>query len=135
MEIEFDEEVFDIRKNTLYAYYGEEKEVVVPDGVGTVNAKFNQNVERIVLPDSVECIGIGAFSKCKNLKSLVVNKKLVWHVFDTNDWNGEVEVLRKLGPYDEEGDDAFAAIDLPSYAKDYSIWGIPLGKKCIKTFL
>jgi hypothetical protein len=129
MEIQYDKEKFEIERTSLYEYLGEEEEVIVPEGVTSVSACFHENVERIVLPDSVKYISEGAFSKCKKLKSLVVNKKYVWQAFDTNDWNGEVRIVQKMGPFDKDGDDKVAAIEILRWSKDYSVWGKPIGEE------
>lgn len=122
MEIKYDEKEFEIHKTVLIEYLGDKKEVIVPEGVTQLyNGAFGANVERIVCPDSVKYITIGAFEYCKNLKSLVVNKKFIWQAYDTNDWNGEVKVYKMMGPYDEEGDDEIAAEQLSSWSKDYEI--------------
>ena len=122
MAIQYDEKEFDIHKTVLIEYLGDKKEVIVPEGVTQLyNGAFGANVERIVCPDSVEYITIGAFDNCKNLKSLVVNKNFIWQAYDTNDWNGKVKVYKKLGPYDEDGDDEIAAAQLAAWTKDYNV--------------
>ena len=130
MAILYDEKEFDIHKTVLIEYLGDKKEVIVPEGVTELyNGAFPKHVERIVCPDSVKYITIGAFEYCKNLKSLVVNKKFIWQAYDTNDWNAEVKVYNVMGPYDEEGDDEIAAEQLSSWSKDYEIMATPTKEK------
>ena len=122
MEIKYDEKEFEIHKTILIEYLGDKKEVIVPEGVTQLyNGAFGANVERIVCPDSVKYITIGAFDNCENLKSLVVNKKFIWQAYDTNDWNGEVKVYKKMGPYNEDEDDKIAAEQLAAWSKDYNV--------------
>lgn len=122
MEIKYDEKEFEIHKTILIEYLGDKKEVIIPEGVTQLyNGAFGANVEKIVCPDSVKTITIGAFEFCTNLKSLVVNKKFIWQAYDTNDWNGEVKVYKIMGPYDAEGDDKIAAEQLAAWSKDYNV--------------
>lgn len=55
----------------LMEYKGEDKVVVVPDGVKEIGAEVfcgNREMEKIVLPDRVTRIGAEAFLWCDNLK-------------------------------------------------------------------
>lgn len=47
----------------------------IPDGIVTIGDKATapENIERIVLPDSVNTIGCGAFNNCRNLISVKCN--------------------------------------------------------------
>lgn len=93
---------FTIVSQILKKYTGDDKRVVVPDGIteiddyafyGAANIEevilpqslklMGNNVfydceslERIILPDSVSFIGSGLFARCKNLKSVTLSNRL-----------------------------------------------------------
>lgn len=93
---------FTIVSQILKKYTGDDKRVVVPDGIteiddyafyGAANIEevilpqslklIGNNVfydceslERIILPDSVSYIGSGLFARCKNLKSVTLSNRL-----------------------------------------------------------
>lgn len=62
---------FVISNNALLKYTGNEKDVVIPDGViDVVDMAFKDNytIEAVFIPASVHSVGRGAFTGCKNLK-------------------------------------------------------------------
>ena len=66
---------FLIRNDTLYKYSGMERDVVVPDGVVTIEGyAFNSNsaYKSITLPQSVRVVMKNAFYNCHKLKSLII---------------------------------------------------------------
>jgi len=61
--------------NTLVAYQGSNKDVVIPEGttvIGDAAFGFHSNLENIVIPESVMRIGVSAFSGCTNLTSITI---------------------------------------------------------------
>lgn len=70
-----DENWFVIIKNILFNYYGEEKDVVIPDGVTTLGRRaflFPEKLQSVVIPESVTSIGVRAFAECRNLQSVKI---------------------------------------------------------------
>lgn len=66
---------FDIQNKVLVKYTGEEKNVVIPDGVKSIgDGAFlaNDTIETVVIPDGVKKIGEMAFHDCANLKSVTM---------------------------------------------------------------
>lgn len=70
---------FIIIRHCLIHCYSDAKEIVIPDGVTTINAsafrKCN-NLESVVIPESVESIKEYAFHWCDNLKTVYFGMKL-----------------------------------------------------------
>lgn len=89
---------------TLYGYIGNDKEVVVPEGVFSISNEMEWgDAERIVLPASLRYISAGAFDDCKNLKALkFIDTTKNWYVYDTHDLTGEVNYCRSLYVGDDE---------------------------------
>lgn len=74
-----DENGFVIIKNILFNYYGEEKDVVIPDHVTTIGDRafcLWESLHSVVIPESVKSIGNRAFRECKNLHSVKLPKTL-----------------------------------------------------------
>ena len=65
---------FKIENGALIDYHGRGGEVVVPEGVTSIETAFYRNakVTSIVIPDSVTFIKERAFYKCYNLKRIVI---------------------------------------------------------------
>lgn len=88
-----DEHGFLIFCGVLYAYYGTERDIVIPDGVKKImNDVFRQNayalvkkaeITSAVIPDSVTYIGNLAFKGCRTLRSVRMPEqvRLGTHVF------------------------------------------------------
>ena len=68
---------FVIVRDTLYDYFGDSEEVIVPDGVRTIGCYCfsNDKIETITLPDSVSKIEESAFYLCKNLTVYIHSTK------------------------------------------------------------
>lgn len=64
----------------LLRYNGNDKNVVIPDGICCISDAFektrNSEVESITMPDSVKYIGTGAFANLPKLKSSTLSKSL-----------------------------------------------------------
>lgn len=74
-----DENWFVIIKNTLFNYYGEEKDVVIPDGVTAIGERAFcvwESLHSVVFPESVQSIGKRAFRECRNLRSVQLPETL-----------------------------------------------------------
>lgn len=66
---------WDIMYGTLNKYYGDDKNVVIPDEVNYINSEAfmeNKYVETVKIPDLVTVIAGGAFFNCKNLKEIKI---------------------------------------------------------------
>ena len=65
---------FVIIRQTLFSYYGEATDVVIPNGVTRIGgyAFWNNKLESIKIPDSIVRIGERVFSSCKNLCSIII---------------------------------------------------------------
>lgn len=72
------DDIFVIVDGTLIRYNGEDKKVIIPDGVKVLydEAFVQQDIEEVVCPISLEKIGWGAFSYCHNLKKVTLNDGL-----------------------------------------------------------
>lgn len=72
------ENEFKIRENVLYAYYGTEKNVVIPNGVQRIYEKAFRfsDIESVVIPETVETIEYEAFQFCKNLVRVEIPKSV-----------------------------------------------------------
>lgn len=74
-----DENWFVIIKNILFNYYGEGKDVVIPDGVTAIGRRtflLPDKLHSVVIPESVTAIGARAFAECRNLHSVKIPKGL-----------------------------------------------------------
>ena len=74
-----DENWFVIIKNILFNYYGEGKDVVIPDGVTAIGERafcVLESLHSVVIPESVQSIGMRAFRECRNLQSVQIPKSL-----------------------------------------------------------
>lgn len=70
-----------ITDDIFQKYNGNEKTVIVPDGVKKIGQdafKYCRTLEKVVLPSSVKTIGHGAFSWCENLRE--INLENVLHI-------------------------------------------------------
>jgi len=91
--------LIDKKTNTLMLFYGDQTEVVVPDGIKAigVNAFYSQeHLSRVVLPDSVVTINDNAFYACDNLKSIVIPASVTYIGKDT------FSFCKKLTVYTDE---------------------------------
>ena len=85
----FDKNGFLIFANVLYQYNGNEKNVIVPDGVthiasGAFNSDNKRNIKKIVLPHSVKYVGRYAFANCSKLENIEMSEGIEFdvHAFD-----------------------------------------------------
>ncbi len=61
---------FIIENDILREYNGDEKNIIIPDGVKEIGNNvfgYNRNLTGVTVPSSVEKIGEGAFFGCSNL--------------------------------------------------------------------
>ena len=69
---------FEIKDGVLLKYRGQQKNVVVPDGVSEIGKYAfyehdkTSDIERIVLPESLTRIDDYAFMNCKKLKDVII---------------------------------------------------------------
>lgn len=70
---------FVIIDNVLYAYYGEEVDIVIPDGVIAIAGGFkdNTNIKSVIVPEGVTMIREKAFVNCSSLEKVVLPQSLV----------------------------------------------------------
>ncbi len=75
---ESDNSLFTIKDGVLTGYSGDEKTIVVPEGVTKIDSGVFQKklVENIFLPDSLIEIGSDAFYNCNNLKEITLPPNL-----------------------------------------------------------
>lgn len=88
-----DEKGFVIVNNILFRYMGNDKDVIIPDGVKLIdNGAFERSkvLESIVIPSSVEKIGSSAFYGCRKLSLVKISN------FETDIHNGAFESCPKL---------------------------------------
>lgn len=72
-------EKFIIEGTVLKKYNGNEKEVVIPEGITEIGYdafRGNKGLMEVWIPKSVECINNGAFSYCKYLTTIHVYNSL-----------------------------------------------------------
>ena len=65
---------FVIVNNQLLKYNGTSKNIIVPEGVKSINFQvFNENpiIEKVILPTSLEELSVAAFGDCVNLKEVI----------------------------------------------------------------
>ena len=71
--------VFEIHKDVLVRYHGEDRKVVIPKGVREIGKdafRDNERLEKVVLGEDVEVIGERAFAGCTELETVIINDKL-----------------------------------------------------------
>lgn len=72
-------ENFAIKNGVLLLYFGDDQNIVIPDGVTKIekNAfKGNAHIQTVVMPDSVVEIGTGAFCDCVGLQKIQLSVNL-----------------------------------------------------------
>lgn len=77
------EKGFEVKEGVLYTYKGNEKNLIVPEGIKEIavmqlfgGERFGENLESITFPSTLKKIGKWAFEGCKNLKSVQLNDGL-----------------------------------------------------------
>ncbi|MEE1321785.1 MAG: DUF1810 family protein [Acutalibacteraceae bacterium] len=66
---------FHIENDTLMGYYGEEENLIIPEGVTSIHKMAfykNKYLRSVVFPESLIGIGENAFSCCYNLENVVI---------------------------------------------------------------
>ena len=96
-----DEKGFIIIDGTLCDYFGEEKDISIPDGVKKIDetALFNKDITSVKIPDSVETIGSHAFTRCSDLKKVEMSDgvtKLGSSAFEECSSLSEVKLSKNL---------------------------------------
>ena len=73
---------FEIEGTTLVKYRGNEKRVVIPDGIETLGERAFEysQIEEVVIPDSVKSTRKLVFSGCINLKRVEIGSGL-WNIY------------------------------------------------------
>ena len=62
-----------IKDRTLIYYYGDDEEVIIPEGIQIINDNAfsgNSKMKAIAIPDSITTIGNGAFEHCMSLEEI-----------------------------------------------------------------
>lgn len=77
-----DEQDFVILNGTLYAYFGDREEIVIPEGVTKIGERVfttyygsnpgNKNIKRVIFPESLQSIGYSAFENCNEIESVII---------------------------------------------------------------
>ena len=75
---------FIIKDRVLTEYRGDDREVIVPDGVVVIDSEYfgdgvfqdREDLERVVLPEGLKQLGSKSFSHCYNLRSVVLPASL-----------------------------------------------------------
>ena len=108
---------FDIRDDILWRYYGNNKDIIIPDGVIEISAFAFQecyDLESVTIPNSVLDIGFCAFQDCEKLESIIITNSVT--NIDENAFEGCTSLKRVTKP-DEIEDTHF--VETPWYqAKD-----------------
>jgi hypothetical protein len=66
---------FTIENNILKQYHGNDRQVIVPDGVTAIAEcafRNQENLHEVIIPDSVTEIGDMAFSSCRSLENVTI---------------------------------------------------------------
>ncbi len=65
---------FEIEDGCILKYRGFDKDIVIPDGITSIGKEAFKSsyIESLFIPNSVRTIGHGAFSDCKELRSLTI---------------------------------------------------------------
>ena len=103
-----DKNGFHIFKNVLYGYYGEEQDVIVPNGITYIADyafnPFGGNINSVTLPQGVVEIRRNAFSGCNGMQKLVIPES-VEVINDIFGWSGpsrDLQIFGKVGSKAEE---------------------------------
>ena len=67
--------------NQHYIYIGDETEIVVPEGIKTVDFYQNATVESIILPESLEEYSAYCFQGCSNLRDISISSDTVLRAY------------------------------------------------------
>ncbi|SCZ79727.1 leucine-rich repeat protein [Pseudobutyrivibrio xylanivorans] len=81
MAIEEDDSDFEIKDGVLVRYLGNDKEVVIPDGVTTIGEYAfcnNDYIEIVVISNSVESIQESAFGNCSSLREVTIPQSVTY---------------------------------------------------------
>ena len=64
-----------LRPGTLHSYVGTNKDVIIPDGITTIEDwafRDSESLQSIIFPNGITNIGEGAFAFCKELKQIII---------------------------------------------------------------
>ncbi|MDR3292916.1 MAG: leucine-rich repeat domain-containing protein, partial [Clostridiales bacterium] len=106
VNIEYDSDEFYIDGTILFRYYGDGGEVVVPDGIDTVEAEAfidTEEVTSITFPKTFRSINGHAFAGCVNLEKFsFAEPNEIFHTIDGNVYreNGAVLATYAVGKKD-----------------------------------
>lgn len=70
-------EKFEIENGVLVKYNGEEKRVIIPEGVTKIEKRAfyeNETIEEVIIANTVTELGKGAFFKCSALTKATISK-------------------------------------------------------------
>ena len=85
-----------IINNTLFGYFGNSEELIIPDGIEKIDefaVQWCDNLKTVVIPDTVKSIGRAAFQMCSNLESVTMPESIA--INGEGVFNG-CEKLKKL---------------------------------------
>ena len=119
-----DKKGFVIRRDVLYSYHGQEREITIPDGVSRIGAyafEDRRDLTSVTLPGSVTEIEDHAFRSCENLTTLTIPDSV------TKIGKQVFEGCRGLGVF------VFGDV-LYSYCGDDSSVSVPEGVRVIEEF-
>ena len=71
--------VFFIENGTLKQYSGNQREIIIPEGVTRINDSLfyeNVTIRKVYIPDSVSYMGWQTFEECHNLREVRLSEKL-----------------------------------------------------------
>ena len=108
----------DIREigNNVFGYYKQVNRIEFPEGlrrIGNYNFEFSP-IKKVVLPSTLEELGIGVFHSCESLVEVVLPNKLRRIQDDTFSFCKNLSILNWPEELEEIGEYAFYSTNLPS---------------------
>lgn len=105
---------FEIENGILNQFYGEGV-VEIPRGVTAINKCVflnNQEITEVIIPDTVEIIGMSAFSNCKKLKNITIKGNRLKIIDNGAFWGCAIKKINIPNSVTDIRDEAFATCDL-----------------------
>ena len=91
-----EDEYGDVYSVNLHGYFGNDKKVIVPYGVTELELECfssNEEVEEIILPDTLKYIGPDCFQNCPKLKKIIIPASVESFWEDDNTFGGSENVV------------------------------------------
>lgn len=113
------EAAWEVSGNTLVRYTGDDREIVIPDGISEIGKNVfygNKKITSVIIPNRIEKIGSRAFSHCTALRTV------------------RIAAVHIICPYAFSGCSSLREISLPDSAMRTITYGAFKGCTSLKTF-